>query len=101
VSKILLATDLPVLAKTEAEISDGKMVIRNAQDAEPILERNKRWQNDNQGDGKNFRHAATLPLVTYLDLEKRGFFRPGNEKLLSAWLNDPDNRFFRVWRGKV
>ncbi len=100
-TKRLLATDLPVLAKTEIEHADGTLTIRNAQDAEPIIERNKRWQSEGQGVGKHFRHAATLPLVTYLDLEKRGYFKRGNEKLLSAWLNDPDNRFFRVWPGKV
>ena len=100
-SKVLLSTDIPVLAKTEAEISDGKIVLRNAQDAEPILERNKQWQSDGQGIGKVHRHVASLPLVTYFDLQKKGYFKPGNEKLLDAWLNDPENRFFRVWTGRV
>ena len=100
-SKILLATDPLVLAKTEAETDGGKIVVCNTQDAEPIIERNKRWQNDGQGAAKNFRHAATIPLVVWLDLEKKGYFKPGNEKLLTAWLNDPDNRFFRVWTGRV
>lgn len=100
-SKVLLATDAPILAKTEIEVSDGKIVVCNTQDAEPIIERNKRWQNEGQGVGTNFRHAAHIPAIVYLDLEKKGYFRPGNERLLNAWLNDPDNRHFRVWRGRV
>ena len=100
-SKSVIATDSLILAKTEIEESDGKLTIHNVQDAEPIIERNKRWQNEGQGVGKHFRHAAHLPAMVYLDLEKRGFFKPGNEKLLSTWLNDPDNRYFRVWRGRV
>lgn len=100
-SKYVLATDSPILAQTEVEESDGRLIIHNVQDAEPIIERNKRWQNDDQGKGENFRHAATLPAIVYLDLEKKGYFKPGNEKLLARWLNDPDNRYFRVWRGRV
>jgi hypothetical protein len=99
-SKILLATDPLVLAKTEVEYDDGgKMTIRNAQDAEPIVERNKRWQNDDQGKGKTFRHVAHIPLVTWLDLEKSGIAR--DDKAFAKWLNDPDNRAFRVWRGRI
>jgi hypothetical protein len=100
-SKRLIATDAPILAKTEVEASDGKLVVCNTQDAEPIVERNKRWQSEGQGVGKNFRHVAHIPAIVYLDLEKKGYFKPGNEKLLSKWLNDPDNRFFRVWGGRI
>lgn len=99
--KTVIATDPLITAKTEIEQSDGKLVVHNVQDAEPIIERNKRWQNDDQGKGENLRHVAHLPSIVYLDLLKKGYFKPGNEKLLSAWLNDPDNRFFRVWRGRV
>lgn len=100
-SKSVLATDSLILAKTEIEESDGKLTIHNVQDAEPIIDRNKRWQNEGQGVGKTFRHAATLPAIVYLDWEKKGYFKPGNEKLLARALNDPDNRYFRVWRGRI
>lgn len=98
-SKALLSTDATVLAKTEIEASDGKIVLRNAQDAEPIIERNKRWQSEGQGVGKNYRHVAQLPLVVYFDLQKRGIL--DDPKKFDAWLNDSDNRFFRVWTGKL
>lgn len=100
--KELLAVDLPVLAKTEIEEIDGKLVIRNAQDAEPIIEANKAEMNDGT-DGysksRNLRRVASIPLVTWLDLEKKGITR--DEKKFAAWLNDPDNRFFRTAPGRV
>jgi len=94
VSKELIAVDPLAKAKTEWEWQDGKLVIRNAQDVTDIVERNKRWQNDGQGRGKNFHHVAQIPLTVYFDLQKRGI--ADDPKKFAQWLNDPDNRAFRV-----
>ena len=99
--KTLIAVDPLARAKTEWEESDGRLVIRNAQDAEPIVEANKRayTEGDGYSASRNLRRVASIPLVLYLDLKKRGILR--DPRRFRAWLNDPDNRFFRTAPGRV
>ena len=99
--KTLIAVDPACLAKTEIEESDGRIVIRNAQDAEPIVEANKLDYTEGNGysASRNLRRVASIPLVLYLDLRKRGILRDPHR--FRAWLNDPDNRFFRTAPGRV
>jgi hypothetical protein len=100
--KRLLAVDLPVLAKTEIEESDGKIFIHNTQDAEPIVEDNKILLSSGE-DGytasRSMRRVASLPTLLWLDLKKKGIV--DDPKRLAAWLNDPDNRFFRTAPGRI
>jgi hypothetical protein len=100
--KQLVAVDPACLAKTEWEEIDGAIVIRNAQDAAPIVEDNKRLLAEG-GDGysrsRNLRRVASIPLVLWLDLGKKGILR--DRRRLRAWLNDPDNRFFRTAPGRI
>lgn len=44
-------------------------------------------------------HVARIPLVILEDLQRKGITK--DKKRMKAWLNDPDNRFFRTREGKV
>jgi hypothetical protein len=100
--KELVAVDPLCLAHTEIEESDGRLLVNNVQDAEPIIEANKLELNsghDGYSASRNLRKVASLPLITWLDLKKRGILR--DPKKFRAWLNDPDNRFFRTAPGRI
>ena len=44
-------------------------------------------------------HVAQVPMVIYHELQKKGILN--DQKAIKAFLNDPDNRFFRTRPGKV
>jgi hypothetical protein len=77
--------------------SEG-VAIESRQDVEPIIEANKAEQ-DLYNGSKGDKLAARIPLVIYEDLVKRGI--AGDPKKFKAWLNDRDNRAFRMWQGRV
>ena len=99
--KSLVAVDPLCRAKTEWEEIDGRLVVRNAQDAEPIVEDNKRLSSEGDGysPSRNLRRVASIPLVLWLDLRKRGITR--DPRRFRAWLSDPDNRHFRTAPGRI
>lgn len=83
-----------------------KLHIERVQDVQPILEANKRAQND-AGNFKSevFNKKASIPLIV---LEKwladKGITYQefmGNDKVLKRFLNDPDNSFCLTRKGKV
>lgn len=45
------------------------------------------------------RHAAEIPVEIYADLERRGIAQ--DPARFKAWLNDPDNGMWRVWKGRI
>lgn len=59
----------------------------------------------NSFDGKHnamrgdFVKVASIPLVVWADLVKRGI--ADDPVALKRWLNDPDNRYFRTAPGKL
>jgi hypothetical protein len=76
--------------------------IESIQNPTAIIEGNKAVFNATDeharyGDGVH--HVARIPLVVLQDLKKRGI--ADDPKRLKAWLNDPENRFFRVRPGRV
>lgn len=85
--------------------------IETVQDYTPIIEANKRAMNDSGGrrarynDGMH--HVATLPLNLLEKLMADGILKVGKNgdgegnKRWKAWLNDPENRFFRTREGKI
>ncbi|XHB99358.1 hypothetical protein ABWH97_13925 [Nitratireductor sp. ac15] len=81
--------------------SDGKFTVEDVQpDVSPTLDRNKASYNDNAGEKfGDMRHIASIPLSVYWELERKGITK--DDKAFSRWLNDPDNRFFRTFPGKV
>lgn len=83
---------------------DGeKFTIEERNSAEwnqAVVDLNKAQMNDTAGqkfgDGK---HVARLPMSVFIDLQRKGITK--DEKAFRAWLNDPDNRFFRTFEGNV
>lgn len=80
--------------------------IKREDDVEPVIDANKRAQNDGDGfsPSRELRHVARIPHVVYqewcrvhgvdvLKVEHRG--------LLKRLLNDPDNDFLRTGTGDV
>lgn len=75
--------------------------IHSTQDVTPILEAAKgnmnlhderaRW-----GDGK---HVAFIPPLIFFDLMRKGIV--DDDAAFKRWLNDPDNRCFRTFPGRV
>jgi hypothetical protein len=85
---------------------EGGLILETKQDVTGIIEGNKKLFNqvtslDKWGD---LTKVARLPLTVIDDLNKKGIMRGFavlNEKEFRAFLNHPDNRFFRTRPGKV
>lgn len=90
-----------------AHETDNGLVIATTQDVSAIVEQNKQEYNQNNGrwgedvfDNK----IASIPLTVIDDLNKVGImrgFHVVDQKRFKAWLNNPDNRFFRTKQGRV
>ena len=75
----------------------GDLIIETVQDCEPIMEMAKRLSE--QTPGKEWRHVACIPLYFLDKAAKEGWLH--DKKKWQQWLNDPDNKMFRSWPGKV
>jgi hypothetical protein len=73
--------------------------IETITDARDIVELNIERMKEKRPRGDGMRMVASLPMSVYHDLHKRGILR--DKKALKAWLNDPDNRFFRTTTERV
>jgi hypothetical protein len=85
---------------------DGKHFIETRQDISEILENNKAQFNaiDERTKWGEFTKVASLPNVVIDDLNTKGIMRGFaviDEKRFRAFLNDPDNRFFRTRPGQI
>lgn len=80
---------------------NGKYTIETVSpDVAPTTDRNKALYNENAGKRwGDMKHVASIPLTVYWDLVQKGVTR--DQKDFSKWLNDPDNRHFRTFPGKV
>lgn len=93
--------------KVAHNTEDGGLVIETVQDVSSIIEQNKKEYNENNGKwgGDIFDNKiASIPLTVIDDLNKAGIMRGFHvldQKKFRAWLNNPDNRFFRTRQGKV
>lgn len=91
---------------TVAHESDGGgIVLETRQDVSQILEANKRQFNDSDGKFDDvITHVARLPLTVVDDLNRKGVmqgFKILDQSRFRAFLNHPDNRFFRTHPGKI
>ena len=96
-----------IRVKVAHNTEDGGLVIETVQDVSSIIEQNKKEYNANNGKwgGDIFDNKiASIPLTVIDDLNKAGIMRGFHvldQKKFRAWLNNPDNRFFRTRQGKV
>jgi hypothetical protein len=97
----------PEIGSTETFHYDeqtGEFFIETEQDVTESVKHSKemyancdgrRWDKGVLGGDK----VASIPLLIWQELEAKGI--ANDPKALKAWLNDPDNRAFRVRPGKV
>lgn len=83
--------------------TDGStFTIHTSQEVEGIIEDNKQWYNalDEKArwDGDMHR-VARIPIQLFYELKKKGI-ADDNAKF-KAWLNGPEQRYFRVRPGRV
>ncbi len=73
------------------------MITKTLEDCEPIIERAKILSE--LEPGKEFRHAAIIPQQVLDQAAREGWY---NDKAKwKAWANNPDNKAFRTWPGRL
>ena len=77
---------------------DDKVIYHTQQDVQPTLEYVKNLS-DTLKPGKDLRHVAEVPMVIYQRAMREGWAK--DQKAWKKWLNNPDNKLFRTWKGKV
>ena len=81
--------------------SDNKITLNTVQDAEPIVDENKRKMNaygDKLSIGKRgeWHHAAKIPATVWEQwCRETGGAILKDKKLLAKFLTDPDNKYFK------
>ncbi|MEX3555344.1 MAG: hypothetical protein VB131_01515 [Burkholderia gladioli] len=76
--------------------------IESVQDHAAIVETNRRAFNATDERARyhdGMHHVARIPLVVLQDLMAKGITK--DPKAMKKWLNDPENRYFRVRPGRV
>jgi hypothetical protein len=82
----------------------GKFHIENEQVLDDLGELNTTVYNDvstkssTQWKG-DMHHVASIPMVVYSEMVKTGMIH--DQAALKKWLDDPDNRVFRVKPGSI
>tara|TARA_R110000868_G_scaffold274277_1_gene533505 strand:- start:1500 stop:1823 length:324 start_codon:yes stop_codon:yes gene_type:complete len=104
----ILGTDKIKKRQSIAHNTDDGIVIATEQDITEIIEQNKREYNASSttwGDGDVFSNKiASIPFTVIDELNKQKImrgFHVVDSKRFKAWLNNPDNRFFRTKQGTV
>ncbi len=88
---------------------EGGIVVETKQDVSGIIEANKVAYNaidkHHKWSGEPFHNkVASIPLTAIDHLNQKGIMRGFDvidEKKFRAWLNDPDQRFFRTRAGTI
>lgn len=75
----------------------GDLIIESIQDCEPIIEAAKILSEQTPGD--TFRHAAFIPQFMWNQAVQEGWLH--DKAKWKRVLNDPDNRAFRTWPGRL
>lgn len=108
-----IVLDRTGLVGTKIEIvSPTKFNVMRFQDVEPILDANKRDQNDRDflngyTENKDMKHVARIPLVVLEQwakehgIRKKNIFGREMTEIIRKKLNDPDNLFLRTGLGRV
>ena len=76
---------------------DDKIIYHTKQDIQPVIEHCKTLAENKPG--KDFRHVAEVPMVIYQKAMREGWVK--DKAKWKKWLNEPENKVFRTWQGKV
>ena len=100
----VLESDVITRSSSLLHMDGDKYHLEETRDAEDIVEMNKAAYAsiDERSRWGRINRVASIPLVLFFDLWKKGYFR-GNKlsKDDKKWLNDNENRFFRTRPGRV
>ena len=89
--------DLKHNFKSEFITQDDKNIYHTQQNVQPVIDQVKVFSQNTPG--KALRLAAEIPMVGWNKALREGWH---NDKTAwKKWLNDPDNKAFRVWKGKI
>ena len=76
---------------------EGQTLIESRQDCEPITTAASIMSDE--PPGKDCRLAALVPETVLNQAFTEGWFH--DQDKWKAWMNDPNNRDFRVWKGRI
>lgn len=75
-------------------------VIATEMECEQLIRSNRAREEARQGaKDEVFRPVASIPLPLAEQMMREGWFH--DDAKMKQWLNDPDNRAFRIWGGRV
>lgn len=77
---------------------DADFAIETIMDVEPMLDEVKALR-DLQAPRSDMKHVARVPVTVVERAMREGWFH--DQKAWDRFLNDPDNRDFRVWEGRL
>jgi hypothetical protein len=86
------------LIRSYHDDTDGSFVLATEQDLEDLIEENKRLR-ENQTGKEQFRLCARIPVHVVEKAMRDGSFH--DDEFWKNWANDPENRDFRVWEGRL
>ena len=90
---------------TKIDFADGKMFVGRTQDCTPILEDAKARHGAGAYGTSDFKHAARIPNVIiekYCNDNNILFQEFCNDPAhIRRLCNDPDNKLFRIWPGRL
>lgn len=91
--------------QTRLKEEDGRLIISSTQDCTPIAEHCKALHNEGFHGSKEMRHAASFPKVIvekYLNMTGVTFEQFMADPVhVKRMCNDPINKDFRIWPGRV
>lgn len=77
---------------------DEGITVQTLEDVEPIIDEAKALRENHKARG-HLKHVARVPSSVVEQSIREGWFN--DPKAWDRWLNDPQNRDFRVWEGTV
>ena len=98
--KVIYKADGTVARILHANPDDpfGDFAIQTVEDVEPIIESVKALR-DVQDNKATMRHVARVPVTVVEQAFREGWLH--DQKRWAQWLNDPQNKDFRVWEGRA
>lgn len=98
--KYLYAADGTVARVLHARPEDpfGDFAIQTVEDVEPIIDSVKELS-ENQGGKSHWKHVARVPVTVVEQAMREGWYH--DQAKWKQWLNDSQNKDFRVWKGRA
>jgi len=88
-----------ILRQVVLDEDAGKLYLPWEQDVTELIDENQAMEEEHSRAGADMRLAARIPIAEYMDLQRQGIDR--DPVAFKRWLNDPDRRKYRVWKGRL